>query len=147
MEKFIYLIVLCLSCLLSTQSHAVKIMLCQDESGETIYMETCPPGTEILQERKYYVEKKPEPEVPTVTMYFVPDSPWLQELRNYFSRYEIPILEKNVSDSVELQQELIDTSGELIVPTVKLNEEIYKGYFPNKMDKQIEEAGYTLEKE
>lgn len=144
MEKFSHLAILCLCCLLSSQASAVKIMLCANENGEKIYMDNCPPGYQIVQERKYYIEKKTEPEVPSVIMYLVPDAPWIQEIRNYFSKYEIPIVEKDVSESVELQQELMESSGELIVPTVKLNEEIYKGYLPSEMDMEMEKSGYTL---
>ena len=147
MKKFQTILAICIIGLSFQSAHAVRIMLCEDENGERSYMRICPPGSYSVTEQRYYVEKKPEPVIPVVTMYFVPDCQWCREIRSYFSDHNIPINEKDLTDNPEMQQELLDTAGELIVPTVKMNDAIFKGYFPNDMDEELEKSGYSPKEE
>lgn len=145
MKKFIATVIFITGLIVGPFAYAVTVVLCQEEDGSRSYRSSCPPGTSQINEQKYYIVKQAEPSLPQITLYFVPDCQWCREIRTYFAQYDIPIIEKDVTENAVLQQELFDKAGELIVPTVELNDTIYRGYFPQEMDKNLENLGFTVE--
>lgn len=143
MKKFPSYLFFIITLLAPSLAFSVTVVLCQEENGEQSYRKSCPPEAIQINQQKYYVVKQPEPTVPEVTLYYVPDCQWCREIRSYFADQNIPIIEKDLTDNAENQQELIDKAGELMVPTVNLNDAIFKGYFPSDMDKELENFGYT----
>lgn len=141
-------IILTISCLLSTQLLAVKILECVDENGNSAFQDRCPPGTTVAGEKKFYTGKKEgnpdSPDVP-ITLYTVPTCDACDVVRNILEKYGANVSEKNVESDVALQQELQKKSGAtgtLSVPTVIVGEKVIVGYNKQDLVASLEEAGF-----
>jgi glutaredoxin len=77
-----------------------------------------------------------------VTLYTVPECDACDLVRNQLKEREIPYTEKDVSEDVELQTELMEAAGSVTVPTVMLGETVLKGYQRAALETGLTEAGY-----
>ena len=141
-------IILTISCLLSTQVLAVKIVECVDEAGNSTFQDRCPPGTTVAGEKKFYTGKKESdastPDVP-ITLYTVPACDACDVVRNILEKYGANVSEKNVESDVALQRELQEKSGAtgtLSVPTVIVGEKVIVGYNKQDLIASLEAAGF-----
>jgi len=148
MKYIVSSITLIISCLLSTQVLAVKILECVDEAGNSTFQDRCPPGTEPVGEKNFYTGKKESdsgnPDI-AITFYFVPTCDACDVVRNILEKYGANISEKNVETDVNLQRELLEKTGAegtLSVPTVIVGEKVIIGYNKQELVNSLEDAGF-----
>ena len=123
-------------------AYAVKIYECEDEAGNRSFVSSCPPGSTIVDEKKFNVAKEPEVSPISATMYLVPGCGACDQVKEFFQLRKIALTEKNVENNVELQKELAGKAGELKVPTVVINDTVISGYDRTRMISALEAAGY-----
>lgn len=137
---------LCFYLLLSLQASAVSVYECEDEEGNRTFQERCPPGTTPIQEKKFLTGEK-EKATSTVdinaTLYSVTECDSCQEIREFLTFRGISFTDKNVSDNLELQNELKDVAGELKVPVLVVGDTIVKGYNRTEILNALKGAGYV----
>lgn len=130
-------------------AQSATIVQCEDAAGNRSFAANCPPGSSIVETRKYYTgpaDEGPDREAlkadHPVTLYMVPTCEACDVVRNYLVSHAIPFSEKDVSNDVALQEELTAISGELSVPVVTVGEEIVSGYNNALLESKLEAAGY-----
>ncbi len=133
---------------------AVTVYECVDSTGNSVFMDRCPPGTEKVSTRELSTGKKPQgPDLKSIssrnpiTFYSVPDCDSCDLVRAYLNRRGLPITEKNVVDNLENQEELMEKSGALTVPVVTIGDATIKGYNKPVMETTLIDAGYPEEAE
>jgi glutaredoxin len=134
-----------LFCFFSAQVFAVSIYECEDEDGNRFFQERCPPGTTPVQEKKLLPDKKESTASLDInaTLYSVPECDACQEIREFLTFRGISFTDKNVSDNLELQNELKDVAGELKVPVLVVGDTIVKGYNRTEILNALKGAGYV----
>lgn len=141
----------CLSLLLMASLNvmaAVKIVECQDEEGGRSFHKTCPPGTTQVSAKRFSTGSSADDERKVniqATLYRIPDCDSCDEVKEFLSARNIPMDEKDVSDDLELQNELTDLTGNLQVPTTIIGDEILTGYSRSEFQDALEKAGYQEE--
>ena len=100
--------------LFSTHVFAVSIYECEDSEGNRTFQERCPPGSSPIQEKKFRTGKKdtnkPAVDINAI-LYSVPECDACQEIREFLTFRGISYTDKNVSDDIELQNELKEVAG------------------------------------
>ena len=140
-------LILFVSCLVSTQVYAVKILECVDEAGNKTFQDRCPPGTTQAGEKKFYTGKEPtasENKSVAVTFYSIPECDACDLVRNLLDKYGASITEKNVKTDVGLQKELQEKTGAqgtLSVPTVIIGDQVIIGYKKQDIINSLETTG------
>lgn len=138
-----------LACLAQPVPAVVTVVQCADAEGETLFAETCPPGTTVVAEKR--LPGAPKEQAPDlaelaerspVTLYAVADCDACDLVRNQLERRGIPFTEKDAGDDVEVQKELQALSGGLTVPAVRIAERVLTGYDKRALDSALDEAGY-----
>ena len=132
-------------------AHADKVLQCKDEEGNISYQEFCPPGTTAVGEKQYGRKNKTSAESETTnadisaTMYVVPDCDTCDLVREFLEFRKISVTEKNVNDSLEVQNELKDKTGseDLKVPVTFIGENSVTGYDRQQLQAALKSAGYT----
>jgi len=129
---------------------AVKIVECEDEKGNRSFQKTCPPGFNVVGEKKFTTgagttKNKPlnTPANISATLYSIPVCDTCNEVKEFLSTRGIQFNEINVSEDVTLQKELIDLSGGLKVPTTVIGKEILTGYNRGEFQSTLKAAGYV----
>lgn len=128
----------------SVQVFAVSVYECEDEDGNRFFQERCPPGSTPVQEKKLLPDKKESasPIDINATLYSVPECDACQEIREFLTFREISFTDKNVSDNLELQNELKDVAGELKVPVLVVGDKVVKGYNRTEILNALKSEGY-----
>lgn len=132
---------------------AATIVECEDAAGNRSFEAACPPGSQLVEEKKYYTGPKNtgpdldrlQAEQPVV-LYSVPTCEACDVVRSYLNSRGTPFTEKNVSDDAALQEELSAISGELSVPVVTIGEQMVSGYNKPALKEKLDTAGYPGEK-
>lgn len=125
---------------ISSSAFAVTIYECIDEDGRKSFQDRCPPGTEVANQRTVGPKKtKPEFEV---TLYTVTNCRACDSAATYLKERDIEFEVKNVSGSVERQDELKKLTGSLKIPTVVINNEISTGYNEDELAKILKKVGW-----
>ncbi len=142
------------SLLLCLPASAVTVYKCQDASGAVTFQDRCPPGTEVLNEKKLRGDaKKKGTDLESVaaqnpiTLYTVPDCDACDLVRIYLEKKAFPFTEKNVADDFELQDELKNKSGALTVPVLIVGAQSISGYDKPAMEGALEQAGYPVKEQ
>ncbi len=124
---------------------AVKIVECEDEEGNRSFHKTCPPSSTMIGEKKLSTgvssDNTNKVNIEAI-LYTIPDCEACEEIKEFLGARNIPITEKNVSDNIELQNELTDLTGALKVPTTVIGEEVLTGYSRSKFLSILKAAGY-----
>jgi len=110
---------------------AVNIVECEDGQGERSFQKNCPPGsTEVGSKRISTGSSGKEGNNPVIkaTLYAIPECGECDEVREFLQAKNVSITEKNADESIEIQNELTEISGDLKVPTVVIGEEVIIGY-------------------
>jgi glutaredoxin len=140
---------LLISLLFSLQvSAAVKIVECEDESGNRSFQKTCPPGTTQVSEKQFRTgSKNNESQQSSIEaiLYLIPDCETCEQVKEFLAARDIPVTEKNVNDNIELQNELTSLTGSLKVPTTIIGDETLTGYSRSSFMEALERAGYEEE--
>ncbi|MCG8324098.1 MAG: glutaredoxin family protein [Thiotrichales bacterium] len=117
---------------MANHATAVNIYECLDAEGNSTFQERCPPGTTPKSEKKYSTSgatNEPENSVNvSVILYVTPECQGCNRVRKFFANRDIPVVEKNIEDNIELQDELKGKIGNLSVPTADINGEFVSGY-------------------
>jgi len=125
---------------------AVKVVECEDEEGNRSFQKVCPPGATMIGEKKINTGTSADTTSKQTNiqaiLYLIPDCEACDEIREFLGSRNIPIIEKNVNESIELQTELTDLTGELKVPVTVIGEEVLTGYSRSKFLSTLEAAGY-----
>lgn len=141
---------LMISLLFSLQAMAaVKIVECEDDEGNRTFQKTCPPGTTEVGAKQFSTGSGSagagqETDI-QATLYLIPDCEACEEVKEFLGSRNIPITEKNVSDDLQLQNELTELTGALQVPTTIIGEEILTGYSRTNFLQALKKAGYEEE--
>ena len=110
---------------------AVNIVECEDEQGGRSFQKNCPPGSTEVGSQKFSTGssgKKGNNPVVKATLYAIPECGECDEVREFLQAMNVSITEKNADESIEIQNELTEISGDLKVPTVVVGEEVIIGY-------------------
>lgn len=121
---------------------ATTVFQCEDEQGNRSFYDRCPPGTTAVDEKKFNVGIKKEPEKISATLYFVPNCSPCDMVKEFFELRKIPLTEKNVNNNIDLQKELSEKTGGLKVPTVVINDTVINGYNRDEMMNALKATGY-----
>lgn len=127
---------------------AVKIVECQDDDGNRTFQKTCPPGTTEVGAKQFSTGSGSagagagQSVNIQATLYVIPDCEACEEVKEFLGSRNIPVTEKNVSDDIQLQNELTELTGALQVPTTVIGEEILTGYSRSNFLQALKKAGY-----
>ncbi len=123
---------------------AVKIVECEDEQGNRSFQKTCPPGSTQLSEKKFKTSSSTTSNKTDIqaTLYLIPDCESCEEVIEFLNARNIAVTEKDVSEDIELQNELTEISGSLKVPTTLIGDEILTGYSRSSFLEALAAAGF-----
>lgn len=127
-------------------SYAVKVHQCKDAEGNITFQDICPPGTSSISEKQYGSQQsseEPESADISATVYLVPDCDTCEEIKDFLQLRKIPFTTKNVNDSLEVQNELKEKTGELKVPVTIIGENAIVGYDRQRLLAALQNAGYV----
>lgn len=117
-------------------SAAVKIVECEDKEGNRSFQKTCPPGSNLINEKKIRSvgESKAEQYTSTfklkksATLYVIPECDTCDEVREFLTDNEVLITEIDVSSDYEVQTKFEAIAGSLRVPVTVIDEKMIHGY-------------------
>jgi glutaredoxin len=126
---------------------AVNIVECEDAHGDRSFHKTCPPDTTLVGSKKINTGTTANKLEDTqtdikVTLYAIPECESCEEVREFLNSKNISFNEKNVSDNIDLQKELLEIANELRVPTTVIGEKVITGYNRSELIATLEAAGY-----
>lgn len=137
MKQLIITFTLAISLLLGMNiSAAVKIVECEDETGNRSFQKSCPPGTILVNEKKVSTGGKSKSDQYTstfklkksATLYVIPECDTCDEVRELLKEYEASVTEVDVSSDYEVQTEFQKISGDLRVPVTVIDGKVVHGY-------------------
>ena len=130
---------------------AVTVYECVDASGDRVFQQSCPPGTTQAGEKSIYTGSREDgenvdieqlKEEHPITFYTSDNCEACENMRIYLVARDVPFSQKNVADDVELQEELIELSGELAVPYITIGEQSISGYNMAELRGTLDNVGY-----
>ena len=148
MRVFICLLAFICTSVINSPSWSVEIIECEDEEGNRTFEQHCPPGSKEVNTRTYSTSTADVSSTQSLsaTLYVVPACDTCDQLREFLDIRKISVTEKNVSDNVELQEELKDkTGGDLRVPVLVIGDKVLSGYNRTSLLQALADAGYTEE--
>ena len=125
---------------------AVTVVECEDEQGNRSFQKTCAPGSTQVGEKQFNTgtvstEEKSAMNI-QAKLYLIPDCESCDDVKEFLNARNIPINEIDVSDDIELQNELRNIAGVLKVPTTLIGDKILTGYSRSSLMKALTAAGY-----
>lgn len=147
-STFIFLFLLCPS----YASAAVDIVECEDEEGNRSFQLKCPPGSIEVSKRKIATgtgstSTAQNRDLASVTLYSISDcGDPCDGVRDYLQNRQISFSEIDVSDDLELQEELDELTGgtgKLRVPTITVGDAVIVGYKRSELISALEAGGYS----
>lgn len=125
---------------------AVTVVECEDEQGNRSFEKTCAPGSTQVGKKQFNTgavssEKKLAMNI-QAKLYMIPDCESCDDVKEFLNARNIPITEIDVSDDIELQNELKNIAGALKVPTTLIGDEILTGYNRSSLLEALVAAGY-----
>lgn len=132
-------------------SAAVKVFECEDETGSRAFYNACPPGTQLISEKKLSTRTSDSDETTGINiqaiLYSTPDCDTCDEVREFLQNRRIPITEKNVDGDLNNQKELTELTGALKVPSAVIGEKTIIGYNRTELKAALKAAGYVEEQQ
>jgi glutaredoxin len=127
-----------------TPAFAVSIYQCEDANGNVTFQDRCPPGTKQLNQRNYdtTAPAATASAQPGLTLYLVPGCDTCEQLKEFLSVRNLRFTEKDVSQDVELQNELKEVAGELQVPALTIGDKVLTGYNRTALIQSLTESGH-----
>ena len=146
MKVIIRLLIVTFLATFAASSWSVEILQCEDAQGNKFYATQCPPGSNEINKKNYSTATADTgattPNI-SATLYRVPDCDTCDQVKEFLDIRHIPVTEKDVSGSADLQKELKDkTGGELRVPVLLLGDKVLKGYNRASLLAALSAAGY-----
>lgn len=127
---------------------AVNIFECEDENGNITFQARCSPGSKPVNERNYSTtapNSGGNVSLSQLTLYMVPDCDTCNQLKEFLAVRNLRYTEKDVSNDIELQNELKDIAGELQVPALVIGNNILTGYNRTALIQGLTESGHISE--
>lgn len=140
---------------LSPAAPAAKAYKWVDEQGNVTYQDRPPPDSASAVEERSL--DGPSAEVPEgareqqaaaaaetspVTLYVVPDCAACELVQAHLGRWDVPYDVKSVESDTSNQAELVGLIGRLEIPTLRIGEQVVRGYTASAIDSALAEAGY-----
>ncbi|KKQ18659.1 MAG: Glutaredoxin-like protein, YruB-family [Berkelbacteria bacterium GW2011_GWB1_38_5] len=72
-----------------------------------------------------------------VIIYSTPTCPYCLQVKNYFESKNIDYTDIDVSSDQKSAQEMVDLSGQMGVPVIKIDDKIIIGFDKNKIDELL----------
>ena len=135
-----FLLVISLQILSFQAVSATNISQCQDDQGNISFQEYCPPDMLELSRKSIATDKSDQENKGIdvdVTLYMIPDCEACIEVKEFLQLKDIVFEEKDVSESIPLQEELTKVAGALSVPVTVIGEQVVKGYQRSQMEEII----------
>ena len=134
-------------CALMNSVLAVNIYECVDQNGNRAFQDHCPPGTTRINEKTYLTSKSAAYSAPAapLTLYLVPGCDTCEQLKEFLNVRNVRYDEKDVSESIEMQDELKGVAGELQVPTLLIGDKVLQGYNRSALLQSLTESGYIAQ--
>jgi glutaredoxin len=128
---------------------AVNIFECEDATGNITFQDRCPPGTTPVNERNYAtsVPGGGTTTLSPLTLYLVPTCDTCNQLKEFLEIRNIRYTEKDVSEDINLQNELKDVAGELQVPALIVETTVLSGYNRSALIQALTESGHITKDE
>ncbi len=136
--------------LIAVPAAAVTIYECEDDKGQRTFESACPPGTKAVKQKDYDASGGGEAipgELPTVTLYLVPECETCVQTRDFLEAKKIPYTTKDVKTDFALQEELKQRSGELRAPTVLIGDKAVVGFNRAGLTAALQAAGHIAVEE
>lgn len=130
----------------SSPSFAAMVHQCKDDEGNITFQDICPPGTTSVGVKRYGPEQlseKPRVADISATVYLVPECETCEDIKDFLQLRNIPFTTKNVNDSIEVQNELKEKTGELKVPVTIIGEDAIVGYDRKRLLSALQKAGHA----
>lgn len=70
-----------------------------------------------------------------ITIYSTPTCPYCIQAKKYFAGKRIPFTDFNVGEDQAKAEEMVQLSGQMGVPVIKIDDSIVIGFDQNKIDK------------
>ena len=134
-------------CAFINTAFAVNIYECVYPNGERAFEDHCPPGTTRIDE-KSYTTSTPTGNTSTaapVTLYSVPGCDTCEQMKEFLNIRNVNYTEKDVSESVEMQEELNGVAGELRVPVLVIGNDVLRGYNRSALIQSLSESGHIAQ--
>ena len=125
---------------------AVNIYQCKDAQGNISFQDRCPPGSSPVGEKQYSTnvpEGGAARSTAPLTLYVVPNCDSCKQVEDFLAARGISVSEKNVNDSIDLQNELKKAAGDLKVPALMVGGKAIVGYNRSAMLDALSKAGYN----
>ncbi|NIN36713.1 MAG: hypothetical protein GTO60_17105 [Gammaproteobacteria bacterium] len=126
-------------------AQAVEIYECRDESGAITFQDRCPPGTTPVNERIYSTDLPTGAEnaqLSPIKLYMIPDCDTCSQVKEFLDIRNLQYSEVDVSEDVDLQDELTEVAGELKVPVLLVGERVLNGYNRTVFIQALTESGH-----
>lgn len=124
---------------------AVEIFECRDESGTITFQDRCPPGSTPVNERNYNTGLPTGAENaqrPPIKLYMIPDCDTCSQVAEFLDIRNLQYSQVDVSEDVELQDELTEVAGELKVPVLLVGDRVLNGYNRAVFIQALTESGH-----
>ena len=124
---------------------AVEIFECRDENGAISFQDRCPPGTTPVNERNYDTGLPTGAENaqrPPIKLYMIPDCDTCSQVKEFLEIRNLQFSEVDVSEDVDLQDELTEVAGELKVPVLLVGDTVLNGYNRTVFIQALTESGH-----
>jgi len=125
---------------------AVNIYQCKDAQGNISFQDRCPPGSTPVGEKQYSANVpagSTSKATAPLTLYVVPNCDSCKQVEDFLAARGISVNEKNVNDSIDLQNELKKAAGGLKVPALMVGGKAIVGYNRSAMLDALSKAGYN----
>ena len=139
------LIILVILYACASQALGVEIYECRDESGAISFQDRCPPGTTPVNERNYNTGLPTGAEnalLAPIKLYMIPDCDTCSQVKEFLDIRNLSYSEVDVSEDVDLQDELTEVAGELKVPVLLVGERVLNGYNRTVFIQALTETGH-----
>lgn len=74
-----------------------------------------------------------------IIIYSTPTCPWCVLAKNYFKNNGIPFEDVDVASDQKKAQEMVDLSGQLGVPVIKIDDQVIIGFNKEQIEKILAE--------
>jgi glutaredoxin len=129
----------------SNLAQAVEIFECRDESGTITFQDRCPPGSTPVNERNYRTDLPSGAEnaqLEPIRLYMIPDCDTCSQVKEFLEIRNLQFSEVDVSEDIELQEELTEVAGELKVPVLLVGDRVLNGYNRTVFIQALTESGH-----
>lgn len=73
----------------------------------------------------------------TVIIYTIPSCEWSTKAKAYLTKKKIVFEDKDLTEDKQARKEIIDISGQVATPVIKIGSEIIIGFNPEKIDSAL----------